>query len=150
MLHHSTNPPQMLGAAHTAPESEYNTIDARIQPLDVEPENALRCEIDHLIANGEVYALCGMYDAYIAAASAMRSVANQPRGEECEDFLEEERNRLMSKAYLVADRMQLMKPKRFEHNEFCRVLFDCAIQMGNNVDEAIVAIQSVPKPERQE
>ena len=56
---------------------------------------------------------------------------------------------MISKAYLVADRMQHMKPQRFEHKEFCRVLFDCAIQMGNNVDDAIAVIRDVPKPEFQ-
>jgi hypothetical protein len=152
MLQHSTNPPQIVGslrASETIAADDYATIDARIQPLDIEPANALACEIEHLIATGNFLALCALYDGYIAAAEAMRAIVNQPRADIIEDFLEEERNRLMSKAYLVGDCMQHMKPQRFEHNEFCRVLFDCAIQMGNNVNDAIAVIRDVPKPEFQ-
>lgn len=151
MLQQSTNPPQIVGSLRTSETvaDDYATIDARIQPLDIEPANALICEIEHLIATGNVGALCALYDGYVAAADAIKGIENQPRAEETADFLEEECTRLMSKAYLVADRMQQMKPHRFEHNEFCRVLFDCAIQMGNSVDDAIAVIRDVPKPEFQ-
>lgn len=148
MSQQSTNPPQIIHPTDRKARrrEKVRTIDTRLMPLEREPEDALRTEIDHLVSLDNIRALCGLYETYVAASEALLAIKNQPRTADTEDFIEYERSRLLSKAFLVADRLQDLWPNCFEHDEFCRVLFGCSMRMGNGATASIAVVQAIPKP----
>lgn len=148
MLQHENNPPQMVrgGDNISRGRAKLKTIDTRRQPLERELEDALVTEIDHLVSLDDIYSLCSMYDGYVAASEALLSIKKQPRAADVEDFIEYERCRLLSKSLLVADRLQDLRPDYYEYNEYCRVLFDCSMRMGNGAVASVAVLQGIPKP----
>ncbi|WP_441280530.1 hypothetical protein [Tardiphaga sp. 862_B3_N1_1] len=143
MLQQSTNPPQMIGPHGFYTQTPEKAVDASIQPLEPEASNALAVEIDHLLATGDVQGMVAMYDAYMAAAGAIHHIKEMPRASGCDALLDYEWERLISKAYLVADRLQEMRPSKHDVNAMGRALFECALEMGNNLPEAMAVVQAI-------
>jgi len=83
----------------------------------------------------------------MAAAAAIHHIKEMPRADGCDALLEYELERLVSKAYLVADRLQAMRPNRFDRDAMGRTLFDCALQMGNSLEGAVAVVQAMDTQE---
>jgi hypothetical protein len=77
-----------------------------------------------------------LYDAYRAAADAILGIENQPRAVGIE-LLDDECNYLTAKAWTVAEQIARLQPSDSPDREmFVRTLFDCALDMTGNLDDA--------------
>lgn len=109
-------------------------IDEQIQPISSDPD--LKGELDRLASEHDVGGIVGLFDMYVAAAEAILLVQNQPRSGDT-DFMEAERCQLWSKAYAVAARLRTLQPTSYDRERFVQTLFNCALQMGHNLEESV-------------
>jgi hypothetical protein len=124
-------------------------IDSSLQPMGQEP--ALRAEVDRLVKSEDVRALVSLYDAYAASAMAFLSLENQSRSGGTQKFLEDERAHAWSKALYVADRLKTLRPYEGDLEQYAAALFNCAVAMGGNLEEAVAVVNEInawPKIER--
>jgi hypothetical protein len=121
-------------ASASAPTSPLEMIDERVHPISSDPD--LKAELDRLTREQDVGGLIALFDMYVAAAEAIISIENQPRSGDT-DFMEAERSRLWSKAYAVATRLRTLRPTSYDREGFVQTLFNCALHMGNNLEESI-------------
>ncbi|WP_441242561.1 hypothetical protein [Tardiphaga sp. 768_D3_N2_1] len=133
----------MVGPHGFYTQTPEKIVDASIQPLEPEAGAVLPVEIDHLLATGDVQGMVAMYDAYMAAAGAIHHIKEMPRASGCDALLEYEWDRLIAKAYLVADRLQGMRPNKHDVKAMGRALFECALEMGNDLPEAMAVVQAI-------
>jgi hypothetical protein len=91
-------------------------------------------ELKPLRHSNDVGVLVAMYDAR-AATAAMMGIENQPRSEGA-DLLEAEHGWLMLKAWTVAEQIARMQPSADDQERFAQTLFNCAIEMGRELDGA--------------
>jgi hypothetical protein len=128
---------------HAHKLSALDEIDSSLQPIGRAP--ALRAEVDRLVKSEDVSALVALYDSYVASAMAFQSIENQPRSSSgTRKFLAEERAHAWSKAYYVADRLKAVRPYgEHDQEQFAAALFNCALAMGNNLDEAVAIVEEI-------
>jgi len=122
--------------------SALNGIDSSLQPVGPQPR--LRAEVDRLVELHGIGALVSLYDAYVASAMAFMSLENQPRSSGAQKFLEDERAHAWSKAFYVADRLKTLRPDEHDNIElYAATLFNCALVMGSNLDEAAEVLNEI-------
>jgi hypothetical protein len=127
---------------HAHKLSALDEIDSSFQPIGKQP--GLRAEVDRLVELKNVSALVAHYDAYVASATAFQNIENQPRSRATQKFLEDECAHAWSKAYYVADRLKTVRPDEDDHLEqYAATLFNCALVMGNNLDETVEIINEI-------
>jgi hypothetical protein len=123
------------------PREGLDLIDAtRQRKMAREPD--LRRELKPFQHSNDVTALVALYDAYMAAADAIQAIENQPRGEGV-DILEEEFGWLIAKAWTVAEQLARMQPSdSTERVVFVQTLFNCALDMTGDLDDANSVLQA--------
>jgi hypothetical protein len=127
---------------HAHKLSVLDEIDATLQPIGRAP--ALRAEVDRLVELKNVSALVSLYDAYVASAMAFQNLENQPRSRATQKFLEDERAHAWGKALYVADRLKTLRPDEHDHLEqYAATMFNCALAMGNNLEEAVAVVNEI-------
>jgi hypothetical protein len=101
------------------------------------PEPNLKRELKMRKHPNDIADLIALYDAYVAASSAILSIENQPRSAGVDDVLEAECGYLIAKAWTVAEHLKDLCPTQStDREQFVRLLVDCAFEMGGNVDDA--------------
>jgi len=73
------------------------------------------------------------------------------RSDGAQKFLEDERANAWSKALYVADHLKTLRPEGNDLELFAAALFNCAIAMGNSLEEAVAIVNEInawPKIER--
>ena len=112
----------------------FAVIDSSIQPL-TKHDPALVGLVDVLVAENGVATLGALYDSLRAAHDGFHLIRNQPRaGVLVRDYLDDEMNEIFAKIYYVGSRMKDVACPNKDGNVYCRVLTDCAREMG--ADEA--------------
>ena len=130
------------------PREGLDLIDASYQ-RKVAREPDLKRELKLLRHSNDVSTLVVLYDAYMAAAAAMMGIENQPRSQGA-DLLETEWNWLILKAWTVVEQLKKMQPSAYDQERFAQTLFNCAIEMGrelegaNSVLKAAIAVGTAP------
>jgi hypothetical protein len=127
---------------HAHKLSALDEIDSSLQPIGRQP--ALRAEVDRLVKSEDVGSLVLLYDAYVGVATAFQSLENQPRSSGTQKFLEDERAHAWSKAFYVANRLKTVRPDEHDNIEqYAAALFNCALAMGDNLDEAVEVVNEI-------
>ena len=129
--------------------SALDELDSTLQPIGPQPR--LRAEVERLAKSHDVSALVSLYEAYVASATAFLSLENQMRSDGAQKFLEDERANAWSKALYVADHLKTLRPEGNDLELFAAALFNCAIAMGNSLEEAVAIVNEInawPKIER--
>ena len=139
----------MSQANHAHKLSALDEIDATLQPIG--PQPCLRAEVDRLVKSNNVRALVALFDAYVASAMAFQSILNRPIARDVEMILEEESANAWSKAFFVADRLKTLRPYEHDLELYAAALFNCALAMGDNLEEAVAIVSEInawPRIER--
>lgn len=118
-------------------------IDASIQPIEEWQEPDLRSALDELVMKNDVRSAIELYDGYVSVAEVLASFTEKRISgrDAAHEHLEQEIARAWAKAYLVADRLKLMRPSENELTYAAEVLFKCSLMMGNDLSETIAAIE---------
>jgi hypothetical protein len=128
-------------ARKTATKKGLDLISAAHQRKFQKQPPDLKRELKRLRKPEDVGDLVAIYDCYMAAAEAILGITNQPRAAGI-DFIDQEWNWLVRRAWETAEHMKRLRPTQHAQEGFVRTLFGCALDMGNNIDEAVSVLEA--------
>jgi hypothetical protein len=147
MLQQSTNPPQIVARpkrTRSRAKSALSVIDASIQHIRPVSENDLLDELCHMKDENDVRGMMGLYEFFAGNAEATLAARNSPLiTGRAYDIIEFESEQAWAKAYLVAAFLKDARPDRYDVESYSKILFSCALQMGNDFSEAVAVVNEI-------
>lgn len=110
-------------------------IDPSIQKPK-RPDEKLELLIEALVERRDVRSICRLYNAFEATDFALNAVYNMSNADDTMLFLGFEMDEAWARAYYVAGALLRFEPDVLWIDEYCQTLFNCALAMGHNIEQA--------------